>query len=227
MKQTLIILNNIYVKSFDVDDISNNLTYIHAYNLLNKTNDDLIKLVLNYEIIIIGGGNQHLTKNEIHNFRELEYLIKITKICYENNILLVGICLGCQIIAHSFNYDILKLDEPVIGTNHIEYVDELSFKKDKYLSKIDINLMKKVFCFHEDYANITDNNIFNVLCLSKTNVPYVIKHREKYIYGFQFHPELTKKSVNITALKFNINIDLSNYDNNISNNFFEAFLSDY
>jgi hypothetical protein len=52
-----------------------------------------------------------------------------------------------------------------------------------------------------------DNKFIDFLGFSKDNIPYILKHKLKNIYGFQFHPEITINNINNIINTYKINID--------------------
>lgn len=230
-KKILVILNNI--NSINYEYLSKNyknVKYIYSVCIMNKSFDKIKNMILKYDIVFIGGGPQHLTNDKIKSYHELNNLFNVVKICEENNILLIGICLGSQIIAHYYNSQVIKLSNVCIGTNYLDInnVNKKIISNDKYLSKLDLNILKKSFSFHHDGIKINKNNNLDFIAFSINNIPYIIKHKSKNIYGFQFHPEVTKNYIYNILNIYNIVIDMSfvsNISEDISRNFFDAFLT--
>lgn len=212
--------NILYIKNFSkgnnlnyLKDFSNvNLTCIKSIDLTNYDYDKLSKLIEIYDIIILGGGEQHLTsKNILQENPEIEIQIKLVKLLsskYKSlDKLLIGLCLGCQIIALAYGHSILPMNKLIIGFNFLDInkIDNISIKKieDKYLSKLNFNLLSKSFSFHYDYMNIdiinesynSNNDYLQIIAKSIDNIPYIIKNNNSNIYGFQFHPEITSQSI--------------------------------
>ena len=84
---------------------------IESTKLIGYSVTELKIIVEEYDIIIIGGGEQHLTtENFLVSHPEIKNQIEIVKIvstCYADSKLLIGIYLGCQIIALSFRFKII------------------------------------------------------------------------------------------------------------------------
>lgn len=153
--------NILYIKNFpsseNLENLKNifdiNIRCIESTELIILTIDDLKKLIEPYDIIILGGGNQHLTHNSLDkNFPEIINQIEIVKLMklYENK-LLIGICLGCQIIGLSFGLEIIKMNIVSVGYNYLD-VNSIDYdyinKYDKYLNKMDFKLLSNSFSFH-------------------------------------------------------------------------------
>jgi len=192
-----------------------NINYIISTKLIKYTIDDLIKIIDPYDIIILGGGEQHLTSNNfLITYPEIQNQIEIVKLIstyYYKSKLVIGICLGCQIIALSFGFKINQMKKLIIGfdymdTKTINY-NYINNSGDKYLDKFDYNLLSKSFSFHYDCIDCID---FNDNCSELKNSPsdkliliaqsiekhpYIISNTNLNIYGFQFHPEICIESI--------------------------------
>jgi GMP synthase (glutamine-hydrolysing) len=210
--------------------------------LINKPVNLLYRIIKRFDMIVISGGPQHLYMN-LDSIPEIKPLLVIVRLCSYLNKILIGICLGCQIIAMAYKMQIKKLPEFVIGHNYMDHVN-VTVEKDKYLSKMDFSLIKQSFSFHSDMIeNVCGRaELFppklETLCVSNVpnkkivviamygNIPYIIKHRKKPIYGFQFHPEANIESIMKSIKKNHVNFSI---DKNIpyeaiTTNFFNAFM---
>jgi GMP synthase-like glutamine amidotransferase len=232
-KKIIVFLNNHFNTNINyLDEKNYNITYIFTDTIIDNDETYILSLITYYDLIIIGGGPQHLTNHEIKHYPEVPILIKIIELSYKINKLLIGICLGCQLIALTFNIEIVKLKESHIGTSFLDLstLNKDIIKSDKYLSNINFELIEHSFSFHNDGINPSGINHpeIDILCYSKTNVPYIIKHKNKSIYGFQFHPELTNISIHNSLNKYNINYDMNKLDDQIfkfiNQTFFDSFI---
>lgn len=229
----LVFLNNHFNTNFSyLDKNKYDITYIFTDTLINVSDKYIISLIYAANVIFIGGGPQHLTKTLIKNYVEVPILINIINICDKLNKLLIGICLGCQLIALNYNNTIIKLDELHIGQTLLDN-STLNYdiiENDKYLSKMDFDLIEHSFSFHNDGINISNinNSYIDIIAYSITKVPYIIKHKSKKIYGFQFHPELCYTSITKSLKKYNIKYDLDKLDKDllklINKHFFDIFI---
>lgn len=237
--------NILYIKNFEK---GKNLTHIYSFipkesiNIKNILSTELIdldsfhlnELIKPYDIIILGGGKQHLTTND-HKIKYPEILnqIEIVKLISTNYIeskILIGICLGCQIIALSYGHEIKSMNKFMIGFDYLDIntinYDYINHSNDKFLNKIDFNLLSKSFSFHYDYMNFNNfNNMFdinksdNLIIIGKSidNIPYIITNTNQNIYGFQFHPEICTESIyRIIDLFFDSNTSQLEYIKNTS-----------
>jgi anthranilate/para-aminobenzoate synthase component II len=213
------------IKYFDNNIDKFKTTYIHSNDTSLKNDDYVKQKILENEFIIIGGGPQHLTTSQINKYAEVDVLANIVKICDEHDKVLIGLCLGCQVIGHAYGLEIVTLDKYCIGTKFLD-ISSISneFYEDEYLKRIDVNLLYNAFSNHHDGILDTMNTDIRVMGYSIYGVPYIVKHKTKKIYGFQMHPESSYESINYIIALFNINYKNDNYSYEISKNFFDAFL---
>lgn len=198
--------------------------YIESYMLINIPVNFLYKIIKNFDMIVISGGPQHLYMN-LDIFPEIKPLLVIVRLCSYLNKMLVGICLGCQIIGMAYKMQIKKLPQFVIGHNYIDNINT-NIDKDNYLSKMDFSLIKQSFSFHSDGIENVPNKKIDILAYYG-DVPYIIKHRKKPIYGFQFHPEANIESIMRSIKKNHVNFSINQHIpyEAITNNFFSAFIN--
>lgn len=200
MKKLLIIKNGV----LDIDKIlqqiilsidSNiKIDVMQSYDLVLAMNvDDCLM----YDAIIICGGNQSLIgrhdKDYSHDY--LNKLIDYTKIWIENNMCILGICLGAQIVGEACGFKTTKLDHPVIG-----YQQDIRINKDCKHLLLDESFSKHlphIMCYHLDFLLIDnkcscDLKIDAHLCMKTQDgylmIPYAFGL--KNTYAVQFHPEM-------------------------------------
>jgi GMP synthase (glutamine-hydrolysing) len=106
----------------------------------------------------------------------------IVKYCYTRNIPILGICYGCQIIALTLGGSIRRLEKP------IKDFDLVTVKSDNALVSGKQRL--RVFKSHKFCVSKLPS------CLdsageSQTCTNEILLHREKPIFGTQFHPEVS------------------------------------
>lgn len=193
-----------------------NVKCIESIELNNYDKEQLIELIDIYDIIILGGGKQHLTSSNIlTDYPEISNQIELVKVisskCALSNKILIGICLGCQIIALSFGHSIKPMNKLAIGFNYMD-LDTINHQyilnsNDRYLANLDYKLLSKSFSFHYDcietsnFSNLQNSsNSHNadklvVVAKSIDNIPYIITNTNSNIYGFQFHPEICSTSI--------------------------------
>jgi GMP synthase-like glutamine amidotransferase len=257
------IKNILYIKNFNKGKKINYLStypnikvnYIESNELVGYLDSDLKKIIEPYDIIIIGGGQQHLVTDDfIITYPEIKNQIEIVKLVssdYYDSKLLIGICLGCQIIALTYGFKVVPIKKLSIGFDYMDIntlnCDYIKKSNDKYLNKFDFNLLSKSFSFHYDCINLNENNEPNdksdlsnlpdkliEIVQSIEKHPYIISNTNKNIYGFQFHPEICLESIlcvinSIENIDKNILdfIDIKKIDEleKISSHFFNIFIS--
>ena len=229
----IIIKKILYIKNFDY---GKNLDYLKKFSnvylkcvmstqIIDYNIQELNKFIEPYDIIIIGGGPQHLTTIDyLTIYPEIKNQIEIVKLVsslYKKNKLLIGICLGCQIIGLSFGLKIVSSEKIIFGfnyldTNTINY-NLINNSNYKYLNKLDFKLLAKSFSFHHDYIDFKNDNklesdFLNLISLSKEGHPYILVNKNLNVYGFQFHPEISFNAISdIVNLFSDVNTENFNY----------------
>lgn len=128
-----------------------------------------------YNLIILSGGSQLALLNAPEVFKEEIYLIKNAEIP------IIGICEGCQLIAYSFGSTLEFVENKIKGIKQIEILD-----KDRKLFNNQDDF--DVYEAHHWAIKILGKHL---IALAKSKYGFeVIKHKDKNIYGLQFHPEM-------------------------------------
>lgn len=211
---------------------------ICSSTLINKNLFELENIIELYDIIIIGGGPQHLIGDYKKKYPEISNQIELVKIFSQkythnsnsNKKVLLGICLGCQIIGLAFGCKISQLKNKVIrGFGNLDLTSinyaHINNSKDIYLNKIKWDLFAHTYSAHMDYIDIDHadidhvdietnsesehNKSSDIIFIAKSNIdiPYVITIKNSPIYAFQFHPEITYDDIK------NSQINQSTYSN--------------
>ena len=142
------------------------------FEIVKSFETDVSKINLEkYSIIIILGGFQSVI--DINKFPYLFNVVNMIKECLVSNKLLLGICLGCQLIAFALGCDIKSSGKLNIGYN------------------VRIMGHENIFRCHIDY--VIPNELINVIEYFE-NMPYLYKSGD-YIYGIQCHPDITPECV--------------------------------
>lgn len=163
-------------------------------------NQEVINVINKYNCIPIGiivdfDNNPNIEFNKIKNIIDLcdgfilqggsDYYdidILITKYLYENNIPTLGICLGMQTMAMTFNG---TMSEIANHNSKSKYVHSINIDKNSKL----YNIIKKDKIFvnsrHNSYIKNTD------LDVSATNniIEAIEDKNKKFFIGVQWHPE--------------------------------------
>lgn len=175
IQQILFIKNYIFTENlFYLDKF--NINYIYSFDIINYNDSQLNELIDKYHIIIIGGGPQHLTFELINNYPEIKNLIKIINLAHLKSKLLIGLCLGCQIIAYTFGLEIIQMNNLCIGFGYLDInsLNNQIIEKDKYLNNLDYHIISKSFSYHNDCINFKSNNELELLAKSNNNIPYIV-----------------------------------------------------
>jgi len=124
-----------------------------------------------YSIVIILGGHQSVSK--LHLYKSLDGVINLIKKCIEVDKPLLGICLGCQLIAHALGCQIISsnklnigYDAKILGYDHI-------------------------FRCHQDYVIPNDKIEVLAVCESMT---YAFRYKK--VFGIQCHPDVDPEQIN-------------------------------
>jgi GMP synthase-like glutamine amidotransferase len=165
----------------------------HQTEELNLMDDNEIdELIDNIDAVIIGGGKQSVV--ELEKYKELSIIIDIIMKCGNLNKPVLGICLGCQLIGVTYGLSVRTLQNPHIGPGYLslETINPQKIENDNFLSKLDWSIVHHAFSFHYDGLIDSEDSNGKIQILGKSNsdVPYIIKHKSKPIYGLQFHPEM-------------------------------------
>lgn len=166
----LIIDNN----SKHIDDIKN-LCKGNSIDIL-KYYDDLNNIYENYDLIILTGGTGlPLDKHEKDLIGEINLVKNLNKP-------IIGICLGFEVICHTFGCKMEREDE-----------------REKGLVDIDVLISDKIFS-RKDKLKVSMAHKWHVKEVASKLIPLarslkgidIVKHIDRPIYGFQFHPEITE-----------------------------------
>lgn len=186
----ILIIKNGYCDTY-IDKIINKI--VKANILIIKSFDKKINyiqesFIKKWDFIIILGGYQSIV--DIDKYPYLHNIIKLIKIAISFDIKILGICLGCQLIAKAFDYNIIRMNK-----NEIGYHSMIKLTEEGLLDKVfsNCNNLNNILSFHTDMIDINSNKGIKVLGTYKS-IPYIIKI--KSAYGIQFHPE-----VNLCILK--------------------------
>ena len=178
-----IVMNKDEVDNKIFDQINNNnLKYLHNkcnyFGILSyeDTLDNMEILSICDGIIIPGGTNIYP-----YHFQILEYAIK-------NNIPLLGICMGHQIIGlNSINSR--NQEDLIMVTNHNNKKHSINIKDNTLLYKLFGNNI--VVNSRHNFALSKVDNPFKVTAISEDNIIEAIEYidDDNFIIGLQFHPE--------------------------------------
>ena len=143
----------------------------HNVQVLDIENLDIAKS--NAELVILSGGSKYSVVGTPQIFKkELDFIKTST-------LPIIGICLGCELIAYAFGS-----------------ILEKSIAKER--GQVDIEITESNRIFDKGRARVYESHIWAIKKLGKILQGIakskdgweIIKHKTKPIYGLQFHPEI-------------------------------------
>jgi len=176
--------------------INNGTKYLrNLLNLLPKAkfqivNREKINLSANYQFdlaILTGGDQFSVIDHEKIYEQELNFIKKVSQP-------IIGICLGAQLIAYAFG-------------GRLEYLK----KRQKGIYQINSTKENPIFNNIKDYQ-VYENHLWVItklpnslisLAKSKEGIE-LFQHKDKMIYGLQFHPEIYPKKTSGAKIFFSI-----------------------
>ncbi len=126
------------------------------------------------DVIILTGGSNMPPVAEYP-----EAYVNERRLIRETNIPLIGICLGCELIAHEFGATIQILDPPQKGFVSISI-------EPKYSNLLPEQNMIAYEAHSRAIQNLPES--FDLVA-SSDHGPEIIRHKKRNIWGLQFHPE--------------------------------------
>ena len=133
------------------------------------------------KLIILPGGNDIISNDKVSKTR-LKVEFNLIKFGLKNNIPILGVCRGMQVINLFFKGNQSKI------YGHMRTKHKIFFKNKIFNKKI-----KTVNSFHKFGIPIKKmSNQFEVIALDKDDNVEIFKHKKKNIYGFMWHPERNK-----------------------------------
>jgi GMP synthase (glutamine-hydrolysing) len=152
-----------------VKDITSCLDNLRQVYDLKRYDDEF--LLSNYQKVILSGRRRN--KKEINSINS-----KIIKTCFTNEIPVLGICYGAEIIALTFGGSLHRTDL-IQGFRRIQVE-----KTTKLLERVDCDV-------YESHSYAISHLPQNFICVasSDTSKHEIICHNSKKIFGTQFHPE--------------------------------------
>jgi GMP synthase (glutamine-hydrolysing) len=146
------------------------------------------------EGLVISGGPQFVT--ELDKYPELHLELALIHVAANAGKLVLGICLGFQLINHAFGNRVERLSEPRIGCGYFDPTS-VDTTGDYRLQQIDFSLFDAAFSFHSDGVRHNTSPDLVTVAHSRCDPPliYAVRHRTLPIYGFQIHPEATAEGI--------------------------------
>jgi GMP synthase (glutamine-hydrolysing) len=146
------------------------------------------------EGLVISGGPQFVT--ELDKYPELHLELALIHIAANAGKLILGICLGFQLINHAFGNTVVRLEESRIGCGYFDPTSVIA-DNDSRLQQIDFTCFDAAFSFHNDGVKVNTSPDLVTVARSRCDPPlvYAVRHRTLPIYGFQIHPEATADGI--------------------------------
>lgn len=172
-----------------------NFRFIEATDLTNRMAEvtELLQAPTT-EGLVISGGPQFIT--ELDRFPELHLELALIHVAANAGKLVLGICLGFQLINHAFGNTVVRLPEPRIGCGYFDPAT-VNVVEDTKLQQIDFSRFDAAFSFHSDGVTVNMSPDLITVAHSRCDPPlvYAVRHRTLPIYGFQIHPEATADGI--------------------------------
>lgn len=173
--------------------VDNNTSYIHSLEKIIYPNKfsvikwDKLKYskVEDYDLIILSGGHPNSVQSH-HQLYEEE-----TKTILRSDIPILGICFGFELIVYAFGGKLKELPQKEKGILEIRTI-----KEDKVLEDI-----KKIIVF-ESHRWVAETLPQDLIALAESeNGIEIFKHITRFMYGFQFHPEIITGEEDVRVFK--------------------------
>jgi GMP synthase (glutamine-hydrolysing) len=129
------------------------------------------------EVVIISGSTSGIYEEE----EWIDALVDKTREYIENDVPVLGLCFGHQVIAKAMGAEVVQMDEYEIGYRPVEFSESEIFEG--------LDSVEYPFNTHQDKVIDLPDELDSI---AETDVAVQgVQHREKKVYGVQFHPELT------------------------------------
>ncbi len=106
---------------------------------------------------------------------------------------ILGICAGHQFMARHFGGEAAPGKEPEFGAVDMQVLSEGEILKD-------VPNPTKVWASHHDEVSVVPDT-FEVLASSEACPVQVMRHRERPLFGMQFHPEVEHSEAGVTMFR--------------------------
>ncbi len=114
---------------------------------------------------------------------------------FKLNIPILGICYGAQLIAYLFKGKVERSSKREFGLTYLQILE-----KNPLLKGLKIGKKYKVWMSHSDRIEVLPPEFYPIA--SSENSPFsAFAHKNKSIYGVQFHPEVVHTEIGKTILK--------------------------
>lgn len=130
------------------------------------------------EVVVISGSTSGIYEDE----EWIDALVEKVSEYIEDDVPVLGLCFGHQVIAKAMGAEVVQMDEYEIGYRPIEIKGE---------SEIfgGLDSVEYPFNTHQDKVTGMPEELEPIAATEMANQAF--QHQEKPVYGVQFHPELT------------------------------------
>lgn len=156
---------------------------INFYPILVPNNIEFIEKLVNSNrvdgVLLTGGGSLAKYGGNTPERDEVEFFL--VDWVFKNDIPLLGVCRGMQVIQDYFNNKLINV------SNHVSVRHDLRVESDSSLSNI-LKKYKDVNSFHNLGSKETSNELRKI-ATADDGVIMAIEHQYKKIYGVMWHME--------------------------------------
>lgn len=157
----------------------------HSLRLTHSYLNEPLPGIEDFDVLIIMGGPQSPREQDIYPYLANE--ISLIQLAIKANKVVLGFCLGAQLIGEALGAQTLKSLEKEIGIWPITLTEE--GKKDALFESFDDSF--DVIHWHNDMPGIPEEA---VLLASSPGCPHQAFRYKDRVYGFQFHMEITQEN---------------------------------
>lgn len=129
------------------------------------------------EVVVISGSTTGVYEDE----EWIDALVEKTREYIQNDVPVLGLCFGHQIIAKAMGAEVTQMDDYEIGYRPVNFKDSEIFEGLDTVEYPFNTHQDKVVDMPEELETVAETEVCN----------QAIQHVEKPVYGVQFHPELT------------------------------------
>lgn len=129
------------------------------------------------EVVIISGSTSGIYEDE----EWIDALVEKTREYIKNDVPVLGLCFGHQVIAKALGAEVVQMDSYEIGYRPIEFQDSELFEG--------LDTVEYPFNTHQDKVIDMPEELESIAETDVSNQGF--QHVSKPVYGVQFHPELT------------------------------------